>query len=86
VGGRTDNSRYGKYNLGLIEASEERQLGGKLVSAFILLFTVLAVLTLGIATAYGTIFTILSALAPRPSQPTPIRPVLAASQSMVSGD
>jgi hypothetical protein len=56
------------------------------VSAFILLFTVVAVLVFGIATAYGTIFTILSALAPRTAQPVQVRTVLATTQSVMSGD
>lgn len=59
---------------------------GNLVSALILFGTVLAVLVFGIAAAYGTIFSILSVLAPDISQPAPVRAVLATSQSLVSGD
>ncbi|HEY1801139.1 MAG TPA: hypothetical protein VGG46_09415 [Terriglobales bacterium] len=56
------------------------------MSALILFGTVLAVLVFGIAAAYGTIFSILSVLAPDISQPAPVRAVLATSQSLVSGD
>lgn len=58
---------------------------GNLVSALVLLFTVVSVLTIGIAAAYGTIFSILTILAPRPIQAI-ATPVLATSQSLVSGD
>ena len=58
---------------------------GNLVSALVLLFTVVSVLTIGIAAAYGTIFSILSILAPHETKAM-AAPVLAASQSLVSGD
>lgn len=57
-----------------------------LVSGLILLSTVVVVLTLGIAAAYGTIFSILSILAPGCSESVQAAPVLAASQSLVGGD
>lgn len=58
---------------------------GNFVSALILLFTVVSVLTIGIAAAYGSIVSILSLLAPRETKAM-AAPVLAASQSLVSGD
>lgn len=58
---------------------------GNLVSALVLLFTVISVLTIGIAAAYGAIFSILTILAPRQTRVI-ATPVLATSQSLVSGD
>ena len=56
------------------------------MSALILFGTVLAVLAFGIAAAYGTIFSVLSVLAPNISRPAPVRTVLTTSQSLASGD
>ena len=49
---------------------------GSLISAFVLSFTVIFVMGLGIASAYGTVILILRTLVRQPRQSSPSKPAL----------